>query len=96
MTDAGPLGFEPRPHITEAEFHEVAQRMLLDELERLIVAGHLTQPGLLALRARLSADGEFDPTPRRELLCRMVEDALGMTRHTPDDLAEFDAPPEPT
>ena len=88
-------------HMTDDEmmsprqFSEVAQRLVLDELQALVLAGHLTPDGLCSLRSRLSSSYEFDPTPRREWLCLRTEEALGMRRAVPGDLSELDELPEP-
>jgi hypothetical protein len=103
----GPPGFEPRPHITEAEFFAAIQRVLLDEWHQLVAAGYLTEQGLLAVRSRLIHGGEFTRDANRHLLLLQVRDAYAAAKGiepddipiddelaVPDDASEFDEPPE--
>ena len=52
--------------------------------------GHLTRDGLLAIRSRLTESPEFAESPARDLLLLHVEESLGMTRSTPDDIGALD------
>jgi hypothetical protein len=101
----GPPGFEPRPHITEAEFFAAIQRVLLDEWHQLVAAGFLTEQGLLAVRSRLIHGGEFTRDANRHLLLLQVRDAYAAAKgidpeqvpieeslQAPDDASELDDP----
>src|SRR5262245_52416747 len=71
---------------------EVAGRLvrgvLFDEWRQLIVAGYLTDEGLLAVRARLDeTEQEFEPGPDREALYLLASDAYARLRGIePEDM----------
>jgi hypothetical protein len=86
MTE-GPLTGGPMSY---DQFVVSYERIVLDELQALVLSSHLTRAGLLNLRSRLSGSHEFKPTPQREWLCLRVEESLGMRRSVPDDLSALD------
>ncbi len=77
---SGPLGFEPRPHITEQEFTTSIERILIEEFTGLVDAGLLNDRGLLAIRSRLVHSHEFRHTAGRDLLVLKLRDAYAASR----------------
>ena len=77
------------------------RRVLFDEWRQLIVAGLLTEQGLLEVRGRLDeTSNEFEPGPDREELYLLASDAVARMRgidpsdmpgapEAPDDLSEL-------
>jgi hypothetical protein len=67
--------------MTPAEAGWLARVALLHEWKQLIVAGYLTEPGLLAIRTRLDPiSHEFEPGADLELLRLLVDEAIARGR----------------
>lgn len=70
----------------------VAQAALFEEWRRQIVAGHLTEAGLLAIRTRVTPESkEFPDDMQRDAMRLDVERALGMgSDDIPHDVGGLD------
>jgi hypothetical protein len=58
----------------------LARRVLFDEWRAQMAAGHLTETGLLAIRARLNSTHEFARDPERDLMLMNVAMAIAVGR----------------
>jgi hypothetical protein len=58
----------------------LVRRVLFDEWRGQMAAGHLTEAGLLAIRARLNSTNEFAKDPERDLMLMDVAMAIASGR----------------
>lgn len=81
---------------TPEEAGRLVREILFDEWKQLIVAGYLTDEGLLAVRARLDeTSNEFEPGPDKEALYLRAADALARRRGIdPADMPGAPAAPD--
>src|SRR5437773_11576735 len=92
--------FDPadNPPFTVKIAGEVAMRAIFETWREQIVAGHLSEAGLMAIRSRLTASNEFEPGGPRDGMTLDVEEALARLRgcdppawtRAPDDVGGLD------
>jgi len=74
----------------------LVRRVLFDEWRSQIAAGHLSETGLLAVRARLNLTNEFVRDSERDLMLMDVAMAIAASRGAdPDHMPGSEAPGVP-